>query len=234
MPRASAAEPRVTALVLLLLPLDVPVDIGRDEATQLARLELAKPLYAGDDEPFVQRAIRWLLDRIAELLDRAAGTSPLGWFGLLGVAVLVALVVVAVRRRTGSLGRAGSDVLLLDGSTADAVAHRADAERFAAAGAYAEAVRSRLRAIVRELEDRGLVDARPGRTADEVARDAGRRLPSAASDLRLGARIFDDIWYGGRTADASAYARLVEIDATVTRARPASELLADLGPAAPR
>ena len=112
--------------------------------------------------------------------------------------------------------------------------HRAEAERFAAAGAWAEAVRSRLRAIVRDLEDRGLVDARPGRTADEVARDAGARLPSAAADLRLGARIFDDIWYGGRTADATSYSRLVEIDAAVAAARPSADVVRDSYPAVPR
>ena len=51
------------------------------------------------------------------LLDRAGTVSPLGWFGLLGVALLVVLVVVAVRRRTGSLGRAAvPDLLLLGGA----------------------------------------------------------------------------------------------------------------------
>jgi hypothetical protein len=218
----------------LLRPLDVPIDLGREEALRLARTELAKPVYAGEDEPFVQRAIRWLFDRIGELLDRAGSTSPLGWFGLLGIVALVVLVIVVVRRRTGSLGRAEAPDLLLLGGPRTAREHRADAERYAAAGAWAEAVRSRLRAIVRDLEDRGLVDARPGRTADEVARDAGGRLPAAAADLRIGARIFDDIWYGGRTADATAYARMVEIDTTTASARPSADLVPDTYPAVPR
>jgi hypothetical protein len=224
----------VPLLAPLLRPLDVPIVLGRDEAQQLARLELAKPVYAGEDEPFVQRAIRWLLDRVGELLDRASSTSPLGWFGLLGVVLLVVLVVIAVRRRTGSLDRGSAPDLLLLGGIRTAEEHRAEAERFAAAGAFAEAVRSRLRALVRELEDRGLVDARPGRTADEVARDAGARLPTAASDLRLAARIFDDIWYGGRPADATSYARLVEIDAAVASARPTADLARERYPAVPR
>ncbi len=45
-------------LAPLLRPLDVPIEIGREEAAQLARIELAKPVYAGEDEPWVQRAIR--------------------------------------------------------------------------------------------------------------------------------------------------------------------------------
>jgi hypothetical protein len=224
----------VPLLAPLLRPLDVPIVIGRDEAAQLARTELAKPVYAGEDEPWVQRAINWLIERVGELLDRAGSTSPLGWFGLLGIVLLVVLVVIAVRRRTGSLDRGAAPDLLLLGGPRTADEHRSEAERFAAAGAWAEAVRSRLRAIVRDLEDRGLVDARPGRTADEVARDAGARLPSAAADLRLGARIFDDIWYGGRTADATSYSRLAEIDAAVAAARPSADVVRDSYPAVPR
>lgn len=210
----------MTALVAGRVPLDVPVVLGREEAARLAKLELARPVYAGEEEPWVQRVIRWLLGRIGELLDRAAGTSPLGWFGLLGVAVLIALVVVAVRRRTGSLRRGTDPGLFLGTGSRSGADFRSDAERFATAGAWAEAVRARLRAVVRDLEDRGLVDARPGRTADEVARDAGRVLPEVAGDLRVAARIFDDIWYGGRTADAAAYARLVQVDDAVASARP--------------
>jgi hypothetical protein len=218
----------------LLPPYDVPVDLGREEAARLAQLELAKPVYAGEDEPWVQRAIRWLIEQVGELLDRAGSTSPLGWFGLLGVVLLLVLVIVVVRRRTGSLDRGSMPDLLLLGGPRSAAEHRAEAERFAASGAYAEAVRSRLRAVVRDLEDRDLVDARPGRTADEVARDAGARLPSAAADLRLGARIFDDIWYGGRPADATSYARLVAVDSAVAAARPAPGGVRETFPVAPR
>ena len=204
------------------VPIDVPIILERDDAARLARIELASPAYAGEDEPWVQRVIRWLFERVGELLDRAAGTSPLGWFGLLGIAVLVVLVVVVVRRRTGALHRSASPDLFSAGGFRSAEQYRGDAERFAASGAWAEAVRARLRAVVRDLEDRGLVDVRPGRTADEVARDAGRVLPAAAADLRVGARIFDDIWYGGRPADPAAYRRIVEVDAAVTSARPAA------------
>jgi hypothetical protein len=74
--------------------------------------------------------------------------------------------------------------------------------------------------VVRHVEERGLVDVRPGRTADEIARDAGRALPAVAGDLRAAARVFDDVWYGGRTADASSYDRLVAVDDAVAAARP--------------
>ena len=213
------------------VPLDVPVVIGRDDAQRLARLELAKPEYAHPDQSIVQRVITWLFDRIGDLLDRVSTTSPLGWFGLVGIAAIVALVVVAARRRTGTLRRAARDTSLFDTGERSAADFRAEAERFAAAGAWAEAVRARLRAVVRDLEERGLVDARPGRTADEIAGDAGAALPSVAALLHDGARTFDDVWYGERPADASTYARLVALDDAVARARPSDP--AHPGPYAP-
>ncbi len=201
-------------------PLDVPITLGRDEAARLAKLELAKPEYTGDQEPLVQRVISWLLERIGELLDRTSSTSPLGWFGVLGLVALVVLVVIVIRRRTGALTRSATGSALFEGGDRTASDFRADAERFAAAGAWAEAVRARLRAVVRDLEERDLVDARPGRTADEIARAGGRALPTAATELRRGARTFDDVWYGGRAADSGTYATLVAVDAAVSAARP--------------
>jgi hypothetical protein len=218
-----------------LLPADVPVVIGRDAAQRLARVELARPEYAHQDETLVQRVISWILERIGDLLARVGGASPLAWFGIAGLIVLVVLVTVAVRRRTGSLGREPSAASLFTDDTRNARHYREDADRFAAAGAWAEAVRARLRAVVRDLEERDLVDARPGRTADEIARDAGAALPSVAGALHDGARTFDDVWYGGRTADATSYQRLVDLDTAVAAARPGDPVRRGmLAPAAPR
>jgi len=211
------------ALALLVLarqPLDVPVQLGREEAQRLARIELTNPVYSGDQEPWAQKVLRWLIEKAQSLIETVGGASPLGWFGIVGVIALVALVALAVRRRTGRLTRATTGASLFGDSARTAVDLRIEAERYAAAGAWAEAVRARLRAVVRDLEERGLVDARPGRTADEIARDAGRALPSVAADLRAGARLFDDVWYGGRAADPSGYARLVALDDAVAAARP--------------
>jgi hypothetical protein len=205
--------------VVARLPLDVPVAIDRVEAQRLARLELLKPEYTRADEPLVQKVIQWFIDRVGELLDTAGRTSPLGWFGILGVVLLVVLAIIAIRRRTGPLARRSS-APLFDGGVRDAEAHRRDAERLAGEGAYAEALRERLRALVRDLEERGLLDVRPGRTADEVARDAGAVLPSVSRDLAGAARLFDDVWFGGRVADRSSYDRMVAVDDAVRAAKP--------------
>ncbi len=215
-------------------PFDVPITLGRDEAQRLARLELANPAYTGDDEPWIQKILRWVLERIARLLDTVGGSSPLGWFGILGVIALVVLVVVVVRRRTGALTRSPAPTALFTDADRTAADFRVEADRFAASGAWAEAVRARLRAVVRDVEERGLVDVRPGRTADEIARDAGRALPSVATDLRTAARLFDDVWYGGRTADSTSYDRLVAVDRAVASARPGGRADADRTVAVPR
>lgn len=77
-----------------------------------------------------------------------------------------------------------------------------------------------MRALVRSLEERTLLDIRPGRTADEAATEAGRALPEHAAALAAAARTFDDIAYGERTADQDAYRLLHELDRTLERTRP--------------
>src|SRR3954452_6676662 len=97
---------------------------------------------------------------------------------------------------------------LLDDTRSTAEDHRAAAERHAAAGEWPQAIRERLRAIARDLEERAILDPRPGRTADELATEAGAALPDHADELAAGVRVFDDVWYGGRSGDAEGYRQL--------------------------
>ncbi len=122
----------------------------------------------------------------------------------------------------GPLARSSRPPAVFAGSalrTADE--HRALAQTAADQGRWADAVRERLRAVVRELEACGALDPRPGRTAGEVARDGGAAVPEVAADLARAAGVFDEVWYGGRTADASSYAVLVAVDERVGERRPA-------------
>jgi hypothetical protein len=202
---------------------DIPVDLGREEAADLARAELADPIYAQSQPPLLQRALGWLLERIQEGIDRVVDAAPGGWLGILGIVALVVLAVVAVRWRVATLARShAGTAALFAGAPLDAAEHRARAERLAAQGAWAEAVRERLRALVRGLEEAGILDDRPGRTADEAAREAGRALPEHAQALARATRTFDDVWYGDRPAGAAEYAAVADADARVGGARGAS------------
>ena len=78
-----------------------------------------------------------------------------------------------------------------------------------------------MRAVVRSLEERTLLDPRPGRTADEAAEEAGRSLPAHTGRLRDAARDFDGVAYGGRTATKPSYDSLAALDRDLQRARPA-------------
>lgn len=193
---------------------DVPVDLGRDEAREAAARELSDPAYVSDDPNPLQRAIDWILDRLGELFAGAGGMS-----GITAVTVIVAVLVIiaiVIRLRTGRTGRALRSGDKVFGSTVmSAAEHRAAAEKAAAAGDLAEAVRERFRAVVRELEQRGVLDARAGRTVDEVAFEAGRALPVLADDLRGAAVQFDDVWYGGRPATVEGYQQVVSVDGKV-------------------
>ncbi len=77
------------------------------------------------------------------------------------------------------------------------------ADQLAAAGRYKEAVRERLRAIVRDLVDRGVIPISPGWTVTELAAYATRTRPELASPLGVGITVFSEIWYGLRTAHAA-------------------------------
>ena len=197
----------------VLLLLDVP---GRDEARRAAQHELSKHAYQAARPPWFERLIRWVFDKLQEVFDKASGNVPGGVWGVLVLVVLVvglvALVLVKVRPATR---RGGLPELFGGGQELTADGHRRLAEQAAARGEWAEAVRERLRAVVRELEGRGVVEPRPGRTADEVATEAGRVVPSLSAPLLAGARLFDEIWYGGREADSSSYRVLVELDERV-------------------
>src|SRR5690606_30430874 len=78
----------------------------------------------------------------------------------------------------------------------------------------------RLRAVARDLEERAILDPMPGRTAAELAADAGRELPGLADELAAGARLFEDVTYGEMPGSAEGYARLVRLDEQVAAARP--------------
>jgi hypothetical protein len=76
------------------------------------------------------------------------------------------------------------------------------ADRLAAEGRYAEAVRERLRSMVRELVDHQVVAHSPGWTVTELARAAGRSRPTVGPPLAEATEVFSTIWYGDRSARA--------------------------------
>jgi hypothetical protein len=205
--------------------LATPGPIGRDQARELARHELHRSIYHRDEPSILDRVLQKITDWLDSLLNRLPGNHAGGggsWEALVVLLVLLILVAAAVWWRAGNIRRnAAERGGLLEDRPTNADDHRAQAELHAAAGEWAHAIRERLRAIARDLEERAILEPRPGRTADELAVEAGDALPGHADDLTAGVRVFDDVWYGGRTADADGYRRLSELDDRLRTARPA-------------
>ena len=198
-----------------------PVTIPRDPAREAARRELSKRMYHENDPGLLQRALDKLWDWIDKLFSSASAATPGGTVGLVVVIVAVLAVLGALWWRLGTPRREpASSAALFDDRPRSAAEHRAAAEAHAAQGHWNQAAQERMRAIVRSLEERALLDVRPGRTADEAAAEAGRTLPSHTDRLRAAARDFDDVTYGGRRATEQSYHRIAELDRDLERTRP--------------
>lgn len=198
-----------------------PLTVPRDPAREAARRELSKRMYHENDPNWLQRALNAIWDWVDKLFSSASSATPGGPLGLVAVIAVVLLVVGALWWRLGAPRRGpASSVPLFDDRPRSAADHRSAAEAHAAQGHWNQAVQERMRAIVRSLEERTLLDVRPGRTADEAAAEAGRTLPSHTDRLRSAARDFDDVTYGGRAATEQAYVRIAELDRDLERTKP--------------
>jgi hypothetical protein len=186
------------------------MEIDRDAAHDAAQRELAKPIYP--KASLTDRISEWIDELIFRLMLKGS-SLPGGWFTIaLLVTIAVVLVVVAIRiaRRTMRTNR-GADYALFGSTELSPAEHRATAERYAAQGDWAAAIRHRLRGIARQLEESGVLTPVPGRTANELARDAGVSLPGLAAE-RDAAASFNDVTYGERPGTEAAYRQIADLD----------------------
>jgi Domain of unknown function (DUF4129) len=187
------------------------IDIDHDAAHKAAQRELDKPIYPKGS--LTQRVHEWIHDLLFRLIEKGS-SLPGGWFTLSVLfTLLIVAIVIAIRvaRRTLRTHR-GGDYQLFDTSQLSADQHRATAEHFAAEGNWTAAIRHRLRAVARVLEETRILDPAPGRTANELARDAGARIPHLASELSQAATAFNDVTYGERPGTPTAYQMIVDLD----------------------
>ena len=187
------------------------IDIDRDAAHEAAQHELGKPIYP--KASLTERLMDWIDELLYKLAD-ASSSVPGGWLTLSVLLILLAIaIVVAVRiaRRTMRTNRGGEYALFGDHELS-AAEHRATAEQYAAASNWSAAIRHRLRAVARQLEENSVLDPVPGRTATELARDAGRAIPNLAAELNRAAEAFNDVTYGERPGTESAYRMIADLD----------------------
>lgn len=197
-----------------------PVDLDRDSARDAAQQELDKLIYPKPS--LTDRLVAWV-DELLYRLASGAAQVPGGW---VTVAVLVLLTVVAltvaIRVARNAMRTAPDSAAVLFGDVVlSAAEHRAIAEQHAADGDWSAAVRHRVRAVARRLEENGVLDPVAGRTATELAATAGAQLPALAQRLGAAATAFNDVTYGQRPASADQYAFVATLDDDLADVKPA-------------
>ena len=187
------------------------IDVDRDAAHQAAQTELDKPIYS--KASVGQQVIAWIHEQVYRLMQTVA-TIPGGWVTATVLLVVLAVVLVVafhIARRTMRTKR-GDGHMLFDSTQLTAAQHRAAAEGHAAEGNWAVAIRHRLRAVARQLEETGVLNPAPGRTANELAREAGTALPYLAGELSQAATTFDEVTYGDQAGTEAAYQTIADLD----------------------
>lgn len=212
---------------------DVPVTPDASTARRWATEELANPIYHRG-KSLLDRFLDWFLSLFEGAAVPALGLPP----GVIAaLVVLVALLVAAVAFWVAGpvrlARRAAASAVVFGAESRSATELRAAADASAARGDWSAAVLDRFRAIVRALEERALLDERPGRTAHEAAEAAATRLPGRTTDLRRAGRIFDEVCYGKVAASADADAWLRELDTGLAGTRPAAAAVGRALPGAP-
>ncbi len=204
-----------------LLRWAVPVVPDPDTARDAARDELTDPAYRSQEPTLFERVTDKIVDRLGDLFGRTADSAPGGRWSLVLLTALILLGLWALRARLGKLAGTGRRTAEVFGETVRTAAeHHADADAALAAGDLDTAVTERFRALVRGLEERGLFEPWPGRTAHEAGEEGGRLLPSCAAALRAAARVFDEVRYGGRAATRAGHDTVADADRAARAARP--------------
>jgi predicted lipid-binding transport protein (Tim44 family) len=215
MPAPANLSPRSLAAVAAT---EAGPGIGRGPAQQLARRELARAMY----QPSIEDRIgHWLGTQLARIFNLLNGALPGGWLAVmcLLVALILAAALIVIQIRPAAARRRTSSAL----HTAESLSardHRELSRRSAAQSDYSAAIVELVRAIAIGLEERDVLPANPGRTAAELAAEAGQAMPAQASQLIDAARLFDDVMYGGRTGSAASYQWLRDLDIRLQSLRP--------------
>ena len=200
-------------------PHTAPLEVTREEGRRRAVEELSDPLYGESEPSLIDRFLAWLTELLDRLAAAGEGVVPGGWLLAAVLLVVLVLVVVLIVYLRPSRNRR-AEPPLHEGEARSAADHRAASDRAEAAGEYAVAVTERLRAISVDLEERVIIGPRAGRTATELASETAGALPGEAEGLYEGARIFNDVVYGDRTATAGSARVLRELDLRLGAARP--------------
>jgi len=187
--------------------------IGRAPAQRLAKEELSKAIY--HQQPSVMSSIgRAIRSFINSIFGHVGQLTPGGPWTVVALVALVAVMVV-LALRIGPLARTARRAApVRDPSSRPLTAAqlRGAATARAAEGDYSTAILQRLRAIAASCEERHVLAPDAGRTADELATQAGALFPGHAARLAEAARLFDKVLYGDGDGTRDGYAKVRDLD----------------------
>lgn len=209
--------------------------LGPDEARERILEELAKDEY--DDSPgFVAWLLGAIEDWLAHMVDGVDGSSAAQTVIAVLLALVLAAVVVLVLRRTGLLRR--SPALAVDAAL-DAEPVLSGEELRGAARDAIDAGRTddgtvlALRALVRDLEERTLLDVATGMTAHEAATRAALTFPDLRGRLQRGADAFDTAAYSVRSVGVKLAEDMLRLAEYIAETSPDLSALEQAGTGTP-
>ena len=220
MPRTLGALALLVALALPAAGAELPVPEQDPSRVRSAVEEvLSRPEFRALEPTPIERAQRWVAERLERLLTDLVGGGP--GSALVGIVVVAGLLGLAatglrfargVRRDPAGRGRSrAAPRRTARDWTAEAEAH----ER---AGRWAAAVRCRYRALVAVLADAGIVEEVPGRTAGEYRQEVGSAVPEASADFDGASEVFERAWYGDEPSGPDDVARVRALSNRVLQA----------------
>lgn len=204
--------------------------IDPDEARHLLLEELARGEYAPR-----RSLIERIMDLIGSWLDALTSANgsptPVGTVVAIALALLAVAVAALIVRRTG-LWRRRIDLRENTALAGDAQIAPEELRRRAGAaveeGRHDDAVVLSLRAIVRDLSDRTLLDVTDGMTAHEAATGASRAFPQLRGRLVRTADAFDRAAYSRCGVTAKQAVDAVRFAEYLAQTAPDAEALAQL------
>ncbi|HBX81481.1 MAG: DUF4129 domain-containing protein [Propionibacteriaceae bacterium] len=203
-----------------MFPADVPLDPTPDQAREWLTEELRKPEYA--QQHWLQDFFTWLR-HLGE--DVPSDTRSMAGWTFVTLALVAALAILCwfiIRARTTATQEARQTSALVD-PTISAEQYLAAARQAFDAEDWDGAVMNGFRATVANLDRRGILGDRPGRTAQEAGAVVAAAFPLAGAAVVAAAGWFDQAAYGMRPAPRTTKVQAVAVLAiadTLSAAKP--------------
>lgn len=204
-------------------PTEIPVDPTAPEARRWAEEELSREAYNPNPGNIFTRIGEWIMDFLGGLFSGQVGNSnPLVTALILifvVLAVILTLLYASRVRRVRRVTTARTSHALFDDARPSAEL-LSDARAALARGDFSAAFLDGYRAIIRSLDERVLIDDRPGLTAQEASGLALTPFPDFAPTWSWAATTFDAVCYGTHRAREADVRSLLDFGQQVAAARP--------------